>query len=152
MTENQENLNKSGWFERKDSLLGIAKRHHDVAQKKEFSKEFGNQNKIAISPGKNMEYKGNDKTVSLHFDIPEKDFGEFAEITLRFTKENNDIKISIMNENNRTVVKVPREIALEFHDYILANNSKFGSTDIQELINLQEDFFAVNPTNGWSLK
>jgi len=139
MKENQ-NQNTKGWFERPD-ISGKAPRHFEISRKKEFNKEFGNQNKIAISP--HME---NDKTVSLRFDLPDKDFGEFAEIILRFAKENNDIKISIMTENNRTVVKVPKEYALKFHDFILAENPKFGSTDIEELIKLQEDFFEEYPT------
>ena len=126
MKENKNQItNGSGWFEQKNPVTEKAPIHQKVSAKREFDKQ-GFTNSI-IAPN-----KGNDKTVSLHFDIPEKDFGEFAEITLKFAKENNNIKISIMNENNRTVVKVPREIALECHDYILAKNPKFGSTDIEE--------------------
>lgn len=51
-----------------------------------------------------------------------------------------------MNENNRTVVKLPKEYALPYHDILLSNNPKFGA-DLDDLISLQEDYFAEYPTN-----
>lgn len=71
----------SGWFEKADVITNKAPIHQRIAQKKEFEKDFGNRN-ISISPS---------GMKSLHFDIDEKSFGEFAELTLKFAKENNDI-------------------------------------------------------------
>jgi hypothetical protein len=130
-----ENINnKSGWFERPNFLTGKAPIHQEVSRKKEYVKEFGGK-KTLIKPK---------HTVFLHFNIDDKDFDKFTDAALvDFRKEYEVIDITISrDENNKTVVELPRDKAILFHDYILGKNSKFGTTDINdlnELIKLQED-------------
>lgn len=140
MKENKNQSTKgSGWFEHKNPVTEKAPLHQKVAQKKEFVKDFGNK-KVSIKP------KG--KAI-LHFSIADEDIDKFTDLVLvQFRKEYGFIEISISrDEANKTVVELPKENALKFHDYLLAKNSKFGSTDIEELIKLQEDFLGDNTTH-----
>lgn len=144
-----QNINKflkgSGWFESKNPITQKAPIHQRVAEKKTYDKDFGNKNKISVKPKRNA---------ILHFSISDVDMDKFTDLVLvQFKKDYGFIEITISrDEHNKTVVELPRQDALKFHDYILSKNSKFGSTDIETLIELQEDSFENNDSNSWNLK
>lgn len=136
----QNNNNKSGWFEKPHFLTGKAPVHQEVSRKKEFDKEFGGK-KVSIKPK---------HSVSLHFSISDGEMDKFTDIVLiQFRKEYGVIDIRISrDEKNQTVVEIPRENALRFHDFLLSKNKDFGTTDtsdLKELIDLQEQSFGKSP-------
>lgn len=146
----ENNNNKSGWTEAKNPLTfnkrgeTVAPRHHEVAQKKAFNDEFGGK-RVSITPKQNIKF---------HFNISDADTDKFTDIVLiEFRKEYGQIEVSISrDENNKTVVEIPRENALQFHDYLLSKNQKYGTTDLDTLIELQEDSLGKNPhENAWNI-
>lgn len=136
---NNNKINTGGWFEKPDFLLGKAKKHSQVAEKKEFQKEFGKQ-PTSIMP---ME-KGN---VALHFEkISEKDYGTFCETSLKFANENG-IKVNITNEGHSVVVILPKQQALPYHDFILAKHGEIYGCDFEDLLELV-DFKGLEAGKG----
>lgn len=129
-----ENINKRGWHEKANPLTEKAPIHQAVAQKKEFSKEF-NGVKASVRP-KNV-------NTILHFSLMDDDIDKFIDLVLvQFRKYYGFCEIYISrDENNKTCVEIPKNIALPFHDFILSKNVKWGA-DVKELIALQEDSFA----------
>ena len=117
------NRTKNGWFERADSLLGYAKRHHDVAYKKEFAKEFPD-NRVSITP--NPEIIEN---MALEFDIPEAEREQFQDICGQFYDKYkeviDDLAISTSSKVGNVIAYVPNSYAEEFKNFVLKANPKF---------------------------
>lgn len=129
------------WFEKPEPITGKAQKHFEVSFKKNFEKEFGSK-RVAIKPKRNA---------ILHFSISDVDIDKFTDLVLvQFRKEYGVIDITISrDEKNLTVIEIPRENAIQFHDYILSKNPKFGADveDLKELIEIQEDTWE-KPTQG----
>ncbi len=97
----KENKEKGkGWYEEKDPLLDKARRHHEVATKKEFEKH-GFTGATTIVPAAKIEDEEN--IVSLRFNIEEKDITEFTEANEEYM-ERNDVVIETEAEGDSVIV------------------------------------------------
>src|SRR5665811_1069783 len=91
------------WFEKVDPITDKAKRHFEVSLKKQFDKQ-GFNNNISIVPN---------KLVTLHLNIPDKEFIKFIEICKNFS-DGHSSSLKVMNDEHITTIEIPKNNLFEF--------------------------------------
>jgi hypothetical protein len=139
MKENQENKNRNqtrnktnrghgqGWREAKNPITEVAQRHSDVQKRRVFNREGFNG--ILVTP----KHEETDENVTLHFDISEKDFTNFVEISKKFSEE-NDTDIKVEADEGKTIVEMPKCYVWDFVASLEKNEGiELDKNEIEEI-------------------
>ena len=130
---NPQGMNREtnrGWYEDEDPLLGKAKRHHEVAVKKEFEKQ-GFTGATAIVPSKSKD-KEDKNIISICFTFKEKDRDKFDEATEEFMNE-NDVEVETEAKGDKVTVKLPVENLEDFVEFLGDEGFKLDSEEEEQV-------------------
>jgi hypothetical protein len=119
MSKENKEIKGKGWFEDKNPLTDKAPVHQEVARKKEFEKQ-GFTGSTAIVPHAELEDSAdelNKDTVTLNFNVPEKEFPEFVNLSKEFTEEIG-IDVRVESERDNAVVKIAVDSVEDFVDFL----------------------------------
>jgi hypothetical protein len=119
MSKENKEIKGKGWYEDPDPLLGKAKQHYEVSAKKEFEKQ-GFTGATAIVPHAELEDRAdeiNKDTVTLNFNVPEKDFPDFVKLSKEFT-EQTGVDVRVESKDDSAVVKISAENICDFTDFL----------------------------------
>jgi hypothetical protein len=121
--EEDKNMSKEskgkGWFEDKDPLTDKAPVHREVARKKEFDKQ-GFTGTTTIVPHAEPEDSTDEmdkETVTLNFNVPEKEFPEFVKLSKEFA-EQTGVDVRVEPESDNAVVKIAVDSVEDFVDFL----------------------------------
>ncbi len=123
-----------GWFEKPNPLTDKAPVHQEVARKKEFEKQ-GFTGATAIVPHAEPEDRAdeiNKDTVTLNFNVPEKEFPEFVKLSEEFT-EQTGVDIRIESEGDNAVVKIAAENICDFTDFLADKGYELDSDETAQI-------------------
>ncbi len=129
LSRTQSKDKNKGWYEDEDPLLGKAKRHHEVAMKKEFEKH-GFTDATQISPHE-------DDIISVCFNVEKKDLPEFNKATKKFMEE-NDISVETEAKGDKITVKLPVENLEDFVEFLGDEGFKLDSDEEEQVETILE--------------
>jgi hypothetical protein len=134
MSKENKEIKGKGWYEDKNPLTDKAPVHREVARKKEFEKQ-GFTGATAIVPHAELEYRAdeiNKDTVTLNFNVPEKEFPEFVKLSKEFT-EQTGVDVRVESERDNAVVKMSAEDIEDFVDFLADKGYELDNDEIKQI-------------------